>query len=180
MKYINISNFDLKNVVNIASMFQGCIRLIEIYFNNDILTENLEDMNSMFYRCESLEYINTKIFKVNKVTNLSYTFAECDELQELNLSNFETENVLDLRYAFHDCYKLKIIDLSNFDTSKVTQMDNMFSNCALRILDISNFHFENVVDSSFMFQECTHLEKIKFNDNTTTENLEIMSNMFEA
>ena len=58
-------------------------------------------------------------------------------------------------------------------------MDNMFAFCVLKILDISNFRFENVVNLSYMFQECNYLEEIKFNDNTTTENLEIMSNMFQ-
>ena len=111
LEYINISNFDLKNVINTASMFEGCLRLIEIYFNNDTLTENLLDMNSMFSGCESLKYINTKIFKVDKVTNLSYTFDGCEELQELNLSNFEAKSVLDLRSAFYYCSKLTIIDL---------------------------------------------------------------------
>ena len=61
LEYIDISNFNLENVINTVSMFQDCINLIEIKFKNDTLTNNLEDMNSMFKECNSLEEINTNI-----------------------------------------------------------------------------------------------------------------------
>ena len=80
--HLDISNNSLKNLVNSSSMFNGCTNLKEIKFNNKTSTINLENMNSMFKECKSLEFINTNIFKTNKVTNLSYTFAGCEQLLE--------------------------------------------------------------------------------------------------
>ena len=42
-------------------MFQDCTNVIKIIFKNDTLTNNLEEMNSMFKECNSLEEINTNI-----------------------------------------------------------------------------------------------------------------------
>ena len=102
-----LSNFRLENVSNAASMFQGCTYMRKIYFNENTSLENLEDMNSMFYGCKSLKYIDTKIFKVNKITNLSYAFAGCSDLIELDLTNFIVKNVKELSGTFWGCYNIK-------------------------------------------------------------------------
>ena len=58
---LDISNFDLENVVNMSSMFKGCTNLTNIIFKDDTLTKSLEDMSYMFFGCEKLHTINTKI-----------------------------------------------------------------------------------------------------------------------
>ena len=122
-------------------MFENCEKLKDINFNNDTLTNNLIDMNSMFFNCRNLEKINTQILKINKVTNLSYAFVNCNKIQNLDLSNFITENAKELSGIFLG-YNSKEIDVSHFDTSKVTKMDNMFNKCInLEEIDISNFNF---------------------------------------
>ena len=128
---LDISNYSLEKVTDTSSMFQGCTDLKEIKFKENTLTRNLEDMNSMFNGCYSLEYINTKIFHVNKVTNLSYTFAQCYNIEKLDLTNFKAESIMELSGTFFDCYSLKKLNLSKFDTSKVTKMDFMFMNAIL-------------------------------------------------
>ena len=53
-------------------------------------------------------------------------------------------------------------------------MDYMFYHCEyLENIDISNFDLKSVVNTSSMFQGCINLKKIKFNNNTSTENLKI-------
>jgi len=67
LKYLDLSKFNLENLVKSSHMFDGCSNLTEIAFNNNTKTINLEDMNSMFSNCKSLKEINTKIFKINKL-----------------------------------------------------------------------------------------------------------------
>ena len=81
-------------------MLENCEKLKDINFNNDTLTNNLIDMNSMFFNCRNLEKINTQILKINKVTNLSYAFANRNKIQNLDLSNFITENAKELNGIF--------------------------------------------------------------------------------
>ena len=67
LAYLDLSYFNLENLKKSNSMFYGCDKLKEIIFNDNTITKNLEDMESMFTFCGSLEYINTKIFKENKL-----------------------------------------------------------------------------------------------------------------
>ena len=177
---IDITSFNLENLKNATSMFEGCFALKNIKFNDNTLTKNLEDMNKMFYYCSSLECINMKIFNENKVTNLNYVFYECGSLIEIDLSYFESKYITELKGTFQDCKKLEKINLRHFNAPKVVIMNNMFYNCkSLTYLDLSYFNLENLVNSSYMFSGCINLKEIKFNKNTITKNLEDMNNMFE-
>ena len=69
-------------------MFEVCFKLKKLIFNNNTRTNNLEEMSCMFSECESLENINTEIFKVNKVKNLNYVFSGFKSLKEKNISHF--------------------------------------------------------------------------------------------
>ena len=54
-------------------------------------------MNSMFQRCEELEYLDLSNFNTSYVTDMSYMFHKCNKLKYLNLLNFsincETKNM---------------------------------------------------------------------------------------
>ena len=54
-------------------------------------------MNSMFQRCEELEYLDLSNFNTSNVADMSWMFNQCNKLKYLNLSNFsikgETKNM---------------------------------------------------------------------------------------
>ena len=74
LAYLDLSDFNLENLKNSTLMFAFCFNLKEINFNNNTITKNLEFMIAMFLDCESLENINTRIFRENKITNLNFVF----------------------------------------------------------------------------------------------------------
>ena len=83
------------------------------------------------------------------VTNMNSMFYGCSSLTKLDLSNFNTSSVTDMRYMFENCYKLQTLDLSSFDTSNVQRMFGMFRNCSvLQTLDLSNFFLKNNINLS--------------------------------
>ena len=123
IEHIDISNFQLERLINSENMFTTCQKLTEIKFNENTKTENLEKMSSMFQDCSVLKYINTKIFRTLKVTDLNNVFQGCHTLNELNLSNFETKNIKELIQTFQSCDNLVNLELSNFDTSEVISME---------------------------------------------------------
>ncbi len=71
-----------------------CSSLVNLNLPSSFTTNNVTDMNSMFYNC-------------NKVTNL-------------NLSGFDTSNVTDMGFMFYGCNSLGSLNLASFNTSKVT------------------------------------------------------------
>ena len=84
--------------------FSGCKNLIDIESIENLNTENVTNMNSMFDRCSALT--------------------------SLDLTNFNTAKVSDMSYMFMGCYALTTIFVSDkFFTNQVTSSDNMFHMC---------------------------------------------------
>ena len=104
---------------------------------------------------EGIEYLNTE-----NVTNMNSMFYCCSALESLNLTNFNTENVTDMSNMFHGCSALTSLDLSNFNTAKVTEMGFMFNGCtALTTIYASDkFVTNQVTYGVYMFYGCTALK----------------------
>ena len=157
---IDLSNFNTENVTNMNSMFYGCSSLTHLNLSN-FNTENVTDIGCMFDGCSSLTNLNLSDFNTEKVTNMSGMFHGCSSLTNLNLSNFNTENVTTMNGMFYGCSSLTNLNLSNFSTENVTNMNGMFYGCSsLTNLNLSNFNTENVTNMNSMFAGCKSL-KIK-------------------
>ena len=106
-EYIDVSNWNVSNVINMNSTFWGCQFLKELDLSNwDI--SNVENMTSMFDGCRLLE--------------------------ELEISNWNVLNVKYMSYMFHYCKSLKEFDLSNWDISNVENWFLMFGGCKEEII----------------------------------------------
>ena len=158
--------------------FSGCYCLTKIEGIENLNTESVTDMSSMFYNCKSLSSLNLSKFNTAKVENMAFMFYNCESLSSLNLSNFNTAKVTDMYSMFAGCSNLSSLDLSKFNTAKVTDMSYMFYNCnKLSSLNVTNFNTANVENMNFMFSYC---QKLTFLDitNFNTANVEYMSCMF--
>ena len=140
------------------------------YEISTIDTSNVTDMQSMFYNCSNLTFLDLSNFNTSKVTNMQSMFYNCSNLTSLDLSNFNTSNVTDMQSMFYNCKNLTSLDLSNFNTSKVTNMQSMFYNCSnLTYLDIRNFDFKKVVSYSNIFNNVPSTCEIIVKDDTAKE-----------
>ncbi|MBO4293318.1 MAG: BspA family leucine-rich repeat surface protein [Clostridia bacterium] len=174
----NIENLHTENVTDMSSMFYNCgIQSLNLnYFD----TSKVEDMNTMFYACPNLEslYINNWDTHSNKT--MKNMFRSCTKLKNLDLSNFDTRNVSTMERVFQECGSLTSLNLSNFDTTKVNTMQSMFSCCSsLKILDLSSFNTNIVTNMEEMFYQNTNLQILDishFNTSIVTD----MSSMFRA
>ena len=115
---------------------------------------------------EGIENLNTE-----KVTNMGSMFSGCHVLNPLDVSNFDTQNVEDMSCMFSNCEGLNSLDLSKFDTQKVTNMNSMFWNSsALTTIYVSDkFVTTKVSSGSEMFKDCTSLKGAidKYEDSKT-------------
>lgn len=135
--------------------------LTEIKGLENINTEKVTDMQSMFTHCSSLKKLDLSGFHTSNVINMRGMFDDCSSLKSISLVNFDTSNVTSMGIMFLGCSSLENLDLSNFNTSKVTTMKNMFNSCSsLESLDLSNFDTKNVIDFEQMFGYCRSLVKI--------------------
>ena len=160
--------------------FCGCQDLTNIEGIEYLNTENVTNMNGMFYACLALTTLDIANFDTKNVTNISHMFNDCYALTTLDVSNFDTQNVTNMSGMFWGCAALTTLDLSHFDTQNVTDMNGMFCNCsALTTLDVSNFDTKNVTNMSGMFSGCSALNTLDI-ANFDTQNVTDMSGMFNG
>ena len=132
---------DIKKVVFDASFanarptscckwFDGCQKLTEIKGIENLNTQNVTDMNSMFSDCQKLTSLDLSNFNTANVKYMRSMFGFCQELTSLNVTNFNTANVEDMRSMFKNCSALTGIFASNkFVTDMVIDGSDMFSGC---------------------------------------------------
>ena len=172
-----IQNLNTEKVTNMRSMFEGCDALTSLDVSN-FNTQNVIDMSRMFFDCKALTSLDVSKFNTQNVTSMRCMFEGCKALTSLDLSNFNTQNVTNLSNMFVYCYALTSLDVSNFNTQNVTDMSWMFDGCqALTSLDVSNFNTQNVTRMSSMFYGCQSLTSLDVS-NFNTPNVTDMSSMF--
>ena len=177
LTYLNLSNFNSKNVTNMYKMFCGCHSLLNLDLSN-LKTENVINMDYMFYECKSLKNLNLSSFNTQNVETMEFMFDNCKSLSYLNLSNFNTQKVTGLHSMFSDCDSLSYLNLSSFNTEKVIGMGYMFYCCeSLSYLNLSNFRTQNVKYMHNMFFGCKCLSYLNLS-NFNTQNVTQINDIF--
>ena len=160
--------------------FDGCTNLTQIEGIENLNTEEVTNMGSMFYACYDLTSLDLSNFDTQNVENMSDMFASCLDLKSLNVSNFDTQKVKDMNEMFYHCPSLTSLDVSNFDTQNVEDMSYMFSSCSdLTSLDLSNFDTKEVTNMSKMFWNSSALTTIYVSDKFVTTKVSSGANMFQ-
>ena len=187
-----------------ANWFQNCFVLASITGMENLKTDNVTDMSSMFFRCDSLKSLDVSHFNTEKVWNMHGMFTGCGSLTSLDVRNFRTDYVTDMSWMFDGCSgltELYLLELNTFGvrdmsymfsgctglkyliltflTDNVTNMSNMFSHCySMTSLVMTSFKTANVKNMSEMFTGCSNLAELDLRD-FNTANVTDMSNMFE-
>ncbi len=200
---IDISSFDVRNIINMEWMFNGCKALVSLNLGT-INPSKLENMNVAFQNCELLESIDLSHWDLSSIQRMTATFKYCYNLKSIQFGNVETHNLVDMIDTFRECKALISVDLSKFDFSKVTSMVYMFAEgkaltnvnfgtmntqslkditglfigCdQLKSFDFSNWDLSQVTSMEQLFFYCTGIEEITFG-NAVTSSLKNMKETF--
>ena len=166
-------------ITSTAFWFSGFKNLTTIIDLNNLKTDNVENMCSMFWECANLTSLDLSGFNTEKVTDMTTMFSGCPSLTSLDVSGFNTANVTNMSDMFAECSALTSLDVSGFNTANVTNMERMFNHCfGLTSLDVSGFKTENVTNMLSMFFGCSALTTIYVGNDWTTDNVEESENMF--
>ena len=97
--------------------FCGCSKLTGIEGIENLNTENVTNMNSMFDRCSALTLLDLTNFNTAKVSDMSYMFMGCSALTTIFVSDkFVTDQVTSSNNMFHMC--INLIGAIEYDGSK--------------------------------------------------------------
>ena len=145
--------------------FMNCSSLTTIEGLQNLNTENVGNMQQMFFGCSSLTNLDVTGFNTQDAMNMGGMFAGCSSLTKLDVSRFNTQKVMFIDGMFEDCSSLKSLDVSNFDTQNATGLSWMFYNCSsLKTLDMSSFVTPRVTTTQSMFSGCSGLTTIYAGD----------------
>ena len=139
-----------------AYWFYQLTKLTTIKGIQNLKTDNVNDINSMFCDCESLTSLDLSNLNLGNVTNMHQVFEGCTGLEIIIFDGVNTENVTNMGDLFLNCSSLKTIDLSSFNTNKVTNMRSMFYRCtSLTTVYVSDsWTTASVTESNNMFERC--------------------------
>ena len=140
--------------------FADCFYLTEIEGIENLNTEKVTNMGSMFSGCYALTSLDVSNFNTQNVEDMSIMFESCSALSSLDLSKFNTANVKNMEDMFKECQKLSLLDLSNFNTERVKNMSSMFSGCSTlqTIFASDKFVTDQVFYGVGMFFDCKNLK----------------------
>ena len=176
-------------VYNTSHMFMGCSSLSDLdlsYFDLD----NVINFDYMFAECSFLKNLYLDNWKTSSALSMDYMFAGCSSLRTLNIMSFDTPNLQSIKGMFYGCVSLFSIDLSKLNTSKVTTTSYLFYKAfSINSIKFLNYHDNftskdtyfltpEVKDMSYMFAYCTNLKELDlslFKTNHVTD----MRNMFK-
>ena len=183
-----------------TTLFGGFQNLTAINWNDAFHTDNVENMEGMFYACKKLKKLDLSFFDTTDVTDMSHMFKHCYALEKLEIGSFDTSNVRDMSEMFamgahahfevmddgtkvlrDDSYSnLKTLDVSHFNTAAVENMEAMFNWCtALEELDVGNFITANVSNMAQMFSNCLKIKELDISGFDTSNVLD-MHSMFNT
>ena len=128
--------------------------IIEIHFSEPIKSlSNFFKFDGGDANSKKIISVDFTNFDSSKVEEVNSMFDGCTSIEEINFNNFQTSGrIKDMSNMFHECTSLKAIDLSRLVTPIVENMDSIFANCnALTFLDISNFDLRRLKNAQDMF-----------------------------
>ena len=103
---LDVSKWNTKNGINLQSVFNGCESLTSIDLTNWTSPKAIV-MNGMFSNCYNLqEIIGINNLNTDLVTLLNSMFSKCAYITDLDLSNYNAHNVTNLDYIFQGCTRL--------------------------------------------------------------------------
>ena len=150
---------DCTTLTSTAYWFYECRNLTTIIGINYLKTDNVTNMNCMFYNCSSLTSLDVTGFNTANVENYGMLFVGCSSLTSLDVTGFNTAKAWSLNAMFDHCSGLKILDLSNFKTDGVNDITNMFYECTglTTIYVGSEWSTTNINNSNSVFANCISL-----------------------
>ena len=142
----DISSWDVSNVTNMSSMFNGASD-----FNQNISiwdVSNVTIMGGMFNGASSFNR-DIGSWDVSNVTDMSNMFNYASDFNQ-DISSWDVSNVTDMDNMFNDAFVFNK-PIGDWNVSNVTDMFYMFATTEVFNQDISSWDVSNVTNMSNMF-----------------------------
>ena len=158
-------SFDSINIYpNLVNIFSSEDKIIYIHYSKEFNTENITDMEGLFFEFKKLKYVDISNFDIGNVKRLDNMFYECSSLTNVKLPDSIANNLMSMSFMFFNCKSLTSIHFSksmNYSTVKLINFQSMFSGCtSLESVNFSYLETINIQNTNGMFNNCTSLTSL--------------------
>ena len=170
-KIIGVEKLVTKYNVNIMDTFSGCSSLTEIDVSGwDV--SNVVYGYSVFAGCSGLTELDLSNWDISKFNSLREMFSGCTNLRNVFMLNWNSSNCTSAFRAFCDCKNIKLLDFSNWDFKLVTNMTGMMDGCtSLETIIFNNIDLRNITDDYSLSGSSLPLLKNIIIKNSTATNI---------
>lgn len=115
-KHVDISDWDVSNVEDMAFMFERSQNLVSIGDISRWDVSKVQYCTCMFDNCKKLESIgDLSNWDVSNVKDFHRMFNQCENLKDIgDLSNWNVETCVDFSFMFLGCKKLKFTNTNKW------------------------------------------------------------------
>lgn len=127
-----ISNPDYVESIIVKGGFSGNYNLfknLKTFKSNSAFLLFEEVLDSLFYDCTKLTYVDINDLVISIATTLNRMFYFCSALSNITLNNWDTRNVTNTSQMFGQCQSLENLDITGWNMTNVTDMEGMFNAC---------------------------------------------------
>ena len=167
LQYLDLSNFNTSNVIEMQYMFSGCTMLKEIKGIDNFITNKVENMSSMFESCNELKELDLSNMSVSNVTNMRNMFYNFNDTRKIKgIKNFITNDIAYKEETLQMTFKLNFQDSSNCNYSHNDYIEFWFkkNNTSKEINGINKFIKDNMV-MNILNQFYSELESLYLSNN---------------
>ena len=129
--------------------FQSLSNVTNIEGLENLSTEDVTDMSSMFCMCQKLTTLDLSSFETSNVTNMNAMFSTCSNLQMADVTSFDVSKVTDMGYMFNSCSNLQTICCFSDWSSNSAKSNNMFSGCTSLVGGKGTMFDSNFTDKTY-------------------------------
>jgi surface protein len=126
-------NYDIDGSILRKWIFNNSRKLetIKIEDNSGYIedTSYLFGGSSELAYCPYLKKIDLSNFNTENVTDMQFMFWDAEKVEEIDLTNLKTDKVTNFSYMFNACLKLTSLDLRSFNTKNASKYEYMFCYC---------------------------------------------------
>lgn len=170
-KIIGVEKLVTKYNGYIMDIFSNCSSLTEIDVSGwDV--SNVVYGYSVFADCSSLTEIDLSNWDISKFNSLREMFSGCTNLRNVFMLNWNSSNCTTTYRTFFDCKNIKLLDFSNWDFKLVTSVNGMITGCtSLETIIFNNIDLRSINDNYQLSTSQLPLLKNVIVKNSTATNI---------
>lgn len=125
--FLSDYQYKLRDIYSLSGEYKTMTRFVAREHKYD--TSKLTTMESFFWCCDAIEYIDITGWNTANVTSTYDMCRSCEKLQTINMSGLDTRNIKSMECMFDRCKSLTTVDMTGCDTSNVKSFYCMFNGC---------------------------------------------------